>query len=339
MRIVAAILVMFQHSFSITTGDMDNEPLRAYLGMGIGSIAVDIFFITSGFLVVKSLITKNSLKGFIFSRVIRIYPALIVSVVLTTVILEAYFNADNFFRMFMSVKTMKYLFCNSTIIFRHELRLPGVFLKNPFGSMVNASLWTLRYEVQLYSSLVVFAMIATIFTNNKIKFLKIVLLLAPVAVLGTYAYAWGPTYVEDSFLRLFYLFYTGGAYYIIKDRVLLEYKYLILALVAIVLSVSVSKDMYICTYITVVPYVVLFLAYVPSGQIRKYNEVGDYSYGMYIYAWPIQQFLVALFKGINAFQMFVLSFLITFVFAYISWHVVEKRCLILKSLKPRCQVI
>ena len=69
------------------------------------------------------------------------------------------------------------------------------------------------------------------------------------------------------------------------------------------------------------------LAYIPSGAIRGFNKYGDYSYGMYIYAFPIQQSVAALIPGISVLAMIVISFIITFILAFISWHVVEKKML------------
>ena len=72
---------------------------------------------------------------------------------------------------------------------------------------------------------------------------------------------------------------------------------------------------------------VFYLAYVPSGKIRRFNEIGDYSYGMYIYAFPVQQSIASLIPNVSIFTMILLSFFITFILAFLSWNCIEKKAL------------
>jgi peptidoglycan/LPS O-acetylase OafA/YrhL len=79
------------------------------------------------------------------------------------------------------------------------------------------------------------------------------------------------------------------------------------------------------------PYLLFFAAYVPDGWIRAYNRVGDYSYGVYIYAFPIQQALIELLPGSNGLENAALSTVVTIIFAILSWHLIEERALKLKQ--------
>ena len=78
-------------------------------------------------------------------------------------------------------------------------------------------------------------------------------------------------------------------------------------------------------------YVLFFIAYVPAGWIRHYNRPGDYSYGVYIYAFPVQQSVVALLPGVSVLSMVLLSSVLTFVLACLSWHLLEKRMMGMKG--------
>ena len=92
-----------------------------------------------------------------------------------------------------------------------------------------------------------------------------------------------------------------------------------------------GERVFFVTYVMVLPYVLLYIAYVPSGLVRIYNQVGDYSYGVYIYTWPVQQSIAALVPGVSVPAMMLFSAGITIVLAALSWHLIERRALHLKE--------
>ena len=87
IRFIAASLVLFSHSFALSVGTASAEPLHTSLHITFGQIAVDVFFLTSGFLVTASLLARGSIKTFAKARCLRIYPGLIVAVLLTTLVI------------------------------------------------------------------------------------------------------------------------------------------------------------------------------------------------------------------------------------------------------------
>jgi len=80
-----------------------------------------------------------------------------------------------------------------------------------------------------------------------------------------------------------------------------------------------------------IAYLLFFVAYIPAGQIRKYNRLGDYSYGLYIWAFPVQQSVAALIPGVSVVYMILISAAVSILLAIISWHIVERRALSLKD--------
>ena len=84
-------------------------------------------------------------------------------------------------------------------------------------------------------------------------------------------------------------------------------------------------------YHLAITYLVLFIAFVPRGALRQYNRVGDYSYGVYIYAFPVQQAAVAWWPQITVLELMGASALATLALAMASWHLVEQRALAAKS--------
>jgi len=101
---------------------------------------------------------------------------------------------------------------------------------------------------------------------------------------------------------------------------------------AIALAIAASNQQaFFVVYILSTAYILFYLAYVPSGVVRKYNRLGDYSYGIYIYAFPVQQSIAALFPGISILQMILISAIVTTLLAILSWHLLERRSLKLKE--------
>jgi peptidoglycan/LPS O-acetylase OafA/YrhL len=81
-----------------------------------------------------------------------------------------------------------------------------------------------------------------------------------------------------------------------------------------------------------IPTVTFAFGFAYSPLLNRLIRTGDYSYGIYIYAFPVQQTIASFYPKIPiGLYLLVCSFL-TFVLAILSWHLVEKYAL---SLKPR----
>jgi len=331
LRFVAAFLVLYSHSYALSLGTGLAEPLRKYISMTPGTMAVDIFFITSGFLVTRSLFFRGSIVDFVAARILRIYPALIVAVMVTTVVVGLYFSASHFWMFMKDEQTIKYLVSNCLGATGRALYLPGAFLENPYKMAVNGSLWTLPVEIKMYGSLAALWVVAlVVFKDFKNYFKWIVLLVPPVAaVLHIYFDGYG--FKEGSGARLLYLFYAGCACYVLRNKIKMN-MFVFFALCCVVIaSLFAGKTVFFWVYMLAIPYVVMYVAYVPAGVVRVYNRCGDYSYGIYIYAFPVQQMVAATMSPLAPMEMFAYSATITFMLAYFSWNLIEKRALKLKA--------
>ena len=105
----------------------------------------------------------------------------------------------------------------------------------------------------------------------------------------------------------------------------------IVLLITIVCLALLDRRLFAVAYILGVAYVVLAAAYLPGGFLRRYNRLGDYSYGTYIYAFPVQQAVAYWWRGITPWEMTAVALPVTLLFAVLSWHLVEKKALALKS--------
>ena len=126
IRMLAALAVIVSHSYALALGSRQLEPIKNLLGVSLGSIAVDIFFITSGLLVTRSLLVRTDLKFFITSRILRIFPALLVSV-LFCVVLGAYLSSFSLQNYLQDAELLHFIIYNSSIIITDYQELPGVF--------------------------------------------------------------------------------------------------------------------------------------------------------------------------------------------------------------------
>ena len=334
LRFMAALFVLYTHAFSLTTGQSSSEPLRVLLGMSLGDIAVDIFFITSGFLITSSYLNRGNMVAFAWARILRIYPGLIAAVLFCVFVVGLWFTSLSASEYLTHPQTYKYLIKNITLLGGVEHYLPGVFTDLPWKGVVNGSLWTLPFELKMYIILAIILFI-TLCIEKYIKLfsLKNVLLIAALLSIGLHIinvidpFLYGN---RERFIRLFSMFFVGAAFYVWKDYVVLSYKWFMLAVVLFLLSM-LSKNFFIVIYSITLPYIIFYVAYVPSGFIRKFNTFGDYSYGMYIYAFPVLQLLVALDPHISVLAIILYSFIMTLILSIVSWHFIEKKFLKMKD--------
>jgi peptidoglycan/LPS O-acetylase OafA/YrhL len=328
IRFLAASMVLVSHSFGFVSGKMFNDPLDLLIGVGMGDLAVNIFFITSGFLVTGSLFNHSSVRNFIWARVFRIYPALVVAV-LFTVILGMFFSSLTLLEYFGHSDVWLYLARNMTVLWPGlPLRIADVFQGNPMSGLVNGSLWTLPWELAMYMSLATGGLLMVIGMSQRI--LKIVFLSAGIlaTIYFNYLYIQGkanPFVIEYTAARLTSFFFMGSGFYILKDKIILSRGWFLLMITAIMVAVLWNRTAGLIVINIVLAYVIFYLAYIPSGVISLYNQLGDYSYGVYIYAFPIQQSLVALFPNITVGGLFLSSFVITLFVAVMSWRFIEKK--------------
>jgi peptidoglycan/LPS O-acetylase OafA/YrhL len=328
IRIVAAFAVLVTHSFVLTIGTEDAEP--TFLGMTMGSVAVDVFFITSGFLVTSSLLNRQSTIEFVWARVLRIFPALWVMLLLSVFVLGVVFTSLTISSYLSSPQTYFYLAKCSTLIMGVVYELPGVFNDNPFKDSVNGSLWTMRHEVRLYLLLVLVWFALRMMPKSRLTAFKVIIVSFAI-VSGLYlisSHLLFPT--TRVFPRLFFMFFAGAAIYSLKERIALS-RWLFWSLVISLSVATANEHVFFIVYLFVIAYILIYVAHIPSGLIRNYNQLGDYSYGIYIYAFPVQQSIAALIPDLTVPQMLLISAVPTILLAALSWHLLEKRALGLKA--------
>lgn len=330
IRFVAASLVIFSHSYPLLGGD-HLEPLKQLFGFTAGTIAVDIFFITSGLLITWSFINKPVIIDYAVSRVLRIFPALLCAVALCAFIVGPLFTKLSAAEYFSDSGTYRYWIQNSLIVMGVQHTLPGVFTTLPHAGAVNGSLWTLPYEIYMYTltviTLVIMSKAGSLIRVDK-KWLVLLVAFTSAGMNITNEYY---QFTNSHFFRLHSAFFIGASAYLFRDHILLS-KRILAGVLLSVTAIYLADPLLVKSLYTVpLAYVVLYLSYIPRGKIRSFNDIGDYSYGLYIYAFPIQQILVLTIPELTVSQLTALSFTATLALAYASWNIIEKRALAIKS--------
>lgn len=328
LRFLAALMVLFGHSYALSNSHIPHEWL-------FGHVAVDIFFIISGYLVTASLFTRKSLWVFVQNRFLRIFPGLFVAMIFNVFIIGVLYTDISILEYLKSTEIYHYIYANTTLLLDPiQMILPGVFTTNPHPNTVNGSLWTLPWEIAMYLLLFIIGIYAIIekpiLSFNIAKKLFLLISIIGMLVFGYYLY--NHLDVNNSGVRFVAIFFTGGALWIYRKYILLSHRIFFGMLFLIYFSFSSSY--FLIIYSLLIGYIVLYIAYVPKGTIRAFNKLGDYSYGMYIYAFPIQQAYVASFPEIKGLILFLLSSVTTLFLSVLSWHFIEKPALSFKKSDP-----
>ncbi len=331
MRLLAALVVIVSHSYPLTYGHNGREPLYRLVGMTMGSVAVDAFFLMSGFLNTQSIIRAGQPGRFVVGRALRIFPALWVMVLLSVVVVGLMFSDLPFEAFLRSHHTQAYVFKNTTLFFGAEYEL-AAFAQLPYPFAVNGSLWSLPIEVRMYVGLLLTWMVLSTFgaSHNAHR-----MVLPFIAVMSGVYFLWarpqaGPWVLEA---RLLCLFTQGSAYAVWQDKVQLRTGVFGAAIFFMGVSTWWPASFY-PVYMAGFAYALLYLAYVPKGRIRAYNQWGDVSYGIYIYAFPVQQAVVALLNPRSVMVLAATATPFIVALAAASWRFIEKPALSLKP-KPR----
>lgn len=331
IRIVAATLVLVSHSFVLTSGDPATEPLHHIMNSSLGLIAVDAFFFTSGFLVAHSLISRRQIGAFLLARVLRVYPALMVSILATVVVLGTLFSELEPATFFSHPETLQYLIRNSFLLSGAMYQLPGVFVHLPYPDVVNGSLWTLPWEVRFYLLLAFVGFVISLMHRfTKLDLHRVCLTLTAAAAIGIHVVNIFDPFMAADYSRILVLFFMGSAVQAWRHLLPISGTVSVVLLVLLAGVLALSSRAFSLLYCLVLPYIVLWLAYRPGGFVRRYNRLGDYSYGLYIYAFPVQQTMIYLFPDLHQFQLAILAYVATLMLAVPSWHLLERRFLALK---------
>lgn len=323
LRIGAALAVILGHSF-ILTGRLSLEP--RFGGLPLEYIGVSTFFVISGYLITGSWERSRSVGQYVSSRALRIMPLLVLVVLLSIFVLGPMVSVLDTAAYFSSGQTWTYLI---NLVFLPADGLPGVFVGNPFPGVVNGSVWTLRAEVICYGVVLLLG-----FAPRAVQLLgytafgaasMVLVLFGPVVIAGSSLSAAGGTWV---------FFVIGALARLLLPRTVFK-PVIAAALVVVWLIVApmIGPANYPLAWI-VISYAVLSFGFASTPVLRRAARFGDLSYGLYLWAFPVQQLVVLLFGVLPFLANLAVVIVITGLLSFASWHLLEKRALAARFRLP-----
>jgi peptidoglycan/LPS O-acetylase OafA/YrhL len=325
-----------QHSLTAAAAGVANGDAVAVKGLGrpITLSHVPMFFALSGFLVTGSAFRTRNVGRFLGLRVLRILPALFVEVMLSAVLLGAIFTALPLSEYFSSAGFFSYF---GNIIGDIHFTLPGVFVGTSMSPNVNSNLWTLPSEFQCYVMLSVIMIVGLL---SYPRVLSVIFLICTVALLiANMFYGYFVTSVQLGSDVNVYYFVVGMLAYLWRNKIIYHEGILLLCVAICYPLMMFTNTVFV--YPILLVYITIFIGLTPFPQ-SKLLKSGDYSYGIYLYGYPVTQAVVAAIPSIrgNFLAVALLSLLLTGAFSYFSWHGIEKHFLKLKRfLSPRSSQI
>ncbi|MDT5203032.1 MAG: hypothetical protein QOE48_2358 [Mycobacterium sp.] len=321
-RLGLALAVIVWHSWVLTGHPMPRFPLHQFATQDF----VDGFFAISGFLIPASWVSKPRLRDYVVARSLRILPGMWVCLVVTAFVIAPIgvaIQSGSATKLLATGGPLRFVVRNSAVAYVQS-DIGGTPTGIPTPGVWNGSLWTLQYEVLLYIAVAVLGLIGIL--GRRWLFPTAFALALAWAVLAPCPLDGGT--VAERFARLAAMFAAGGLMHRFRDVIPARWS-LVAASLAIVLVANLLPDY------RLVGAVPLAYAVIVSGALihnQRLNLRTDLSYGTYIYACPIQQVLVIAGLGtLNPLVFAIVATLATLPFAAMSWFLVEKPAMKLKT--------
>jgi peptidoglycan/LPS O-acetylase OafA/YrhL len=313
-------------SLAQATATVGNDPtVHQLTGLGrpITLSYLPMFFALSGFLVAGSALRTRRLIPFLGLRVLRLLPALFVEVTLSAIILGAIFT-DRSLSSYYADPTFWTYFLN--IVGEIHFHLPGVFTNN-VTDVVNSNLWTLPWEFQCYVVMSVMIVTGILYLRKALAILFAVATIALIYASLVDGFQVVPAQVGGP--TLVYYFVAGVLMFLWRDKIVFHEVFFFIAAATCYVLMMWSRMVFI--YPLLLTYITVFIGLFPFPRLSLLKS-GDYSYGIYLYGFPVTQALLAGFPALhqNLVVAAPLAVIATGAFAALSWHGVEKYFLKLK---------
>ncbi len=335
LRLLFASMVIYAHSFALVDGNAARDFLHPFTAnVGVGGLAVDFFFILSGYLIVKSWVQEPQPWVFLTKRVLRIYPAFIVCSIISALIVGR----------IVATSPSSYFSDFDYAVFLLDLLLlitpetPDVLPMLSYEvRSVNGSMWSIYLEFMCYLIVLGLGIKKIASQAKRTWWVAIGMLLAAGYMLGTYklgidVYGHFKSF-DYGLYRLGMCFFAGGAYYLYRDLIKFEFKYFVVSVLGFVAATFVDHGFEIGVALFG-GYMLFYIGFAQIKLLQVFNKIPDGSYGLYLYGWPVQILLVWYFRDVQPMVLFPSALLLALLCGILSWELVEKPALALKKRMP-----
>lgn len=317
IRLLAALAVLIGHAWPLT--GRDGAP--AIGTIPIYTLGVYVFFSMSGYLISRSWMEDSRPFAFLARRCARIFPALIVVVVVAVFVVGPLMSNLHGSQYFSSSDTYWYL---TNVFLVASYSLPGVFVDQP-TSAVNGSLWTIGPEFVCYLLVLSFGVLAFALRRVMRESTIAVVLLGSLAAVLVVALSTIDTGDLRATFRACIFFLVGACIARLKWRptpvAVVAFAGLV-AGVALIAPASTLAIMWLA-----LPVIVVGVGTMSWPGLRAVGRVGDLSYGTYLWGFPVQQVVTATLPRLPLPTNVAIVVAVTLCIAFASWWVLERRVL------------
>lgn len=347
IRLFLSLTVVFSHSFALANGPEPGDWLKRHTtahwgtpGITIGYSAVDLFFVVSGFLVTHSFIRSRSIGDFAKKRFWRIWPAYIIAALMCLLLIGPAVLAK-----WPAVAYSEWPRFFVDVLLLRLYTIPGIFADNPFPNALNGSMWTIKYEVMCYVFIALTwtigflqrrHLIATLFALSATYYgLQVSGILE-----GTMFKPWLPGKVAflvgeaSEWPRMLTCYLAGMTLYVYRDALPHKWWMAILSAALLIGAGFVGPWLLLPLIPLLLGYAMFCAAFTTHGRAYTSKiDKFDLSYGVYLYAFPIQQTIVHFVPAThgNPMLLFALAYPTVLVVAYLSMRFIEQRFQVAKT--------
>lgn len=328
LRLLFATLVILSHSPELIDGNRNRELLtQIFHTISFGELAVDGFFLLSGFLIVKSWHLKPEAAPFLFNRILRIYPGYIVASVICVFVIGM-FGADNLETYVANINLKWFI---KGLINLTPPSANDVFNGWPYKAL-NGAMWTIRYEFYCYLTVLALGLLGVI--SNRYYWLLFSVLIAALFIYSKTAISVTlfnlQFSLESPIYRLGAFFSVGGCYYLFFEK--LKLTVITISISFVFLALALFSNTYSEIVLAVVGGALLFsFANANIKHLNRFQTLPDVSYGLYLYAWPVQKMLIFYVPSISPWTVFGMATVLCIGLGWFSWTFVEKPFMNLKN--------
>ncbi len=328
LRFLGAFFVLWGHGYSLSAGKHTEDPISLLFislspfHLGLSGLGVVMFFVLSGYLVTASFCKTNDIIKYAVARILRIYPALFVAVSFC-VLIGLMFTTLPPIQYLEHHKTSLFFYRNITLFNDISFGLPGVFLELPWKGGVNGSLWTLPIELTMYVIVGIIGILGLFQNRQVFNLLVVILILLFINNPDNFFLLKNKHHV---YLGLAFLL--GSFFYINSKAIDFNIKtFILLFLLTITLNETIYYNFISLLFLS---YCILWIGLSNQLHLPKLGQYGDFSYGLYLYAYPLQQISILYVGTEFPWLINLLAFIGALCMAVCSWFLVEKPVLRLK---------